>query len=189
MTSGTKTKHDPLRKGVFAALALLLGACSAAQDNIPLPCPKTTVLADASSVTRFINATGRDIIDIDFEGTISGLSGSCAYNIDEDTGEGVINLEARPEFKISRGAANKTRQVEFLYFASLVDAEGQVIEKQTFPFALKFKGNKTTIVDEDAPLELTIPVKFGQSGDDFNILVGFQISREELEYNRAKWRQ
>ena len=47
-------------------------------------------------------------------------------------------------------------------------------------------GNRTRLVYEDQPVVLSIPLKAGAIGPDFLVYVGFQLSPEELQYNRQK---
>jgi len=167
-------------------LAVLLGGCENPKDVIPPVCPKATILHEAGALTRFRDGAGRDLIDVDFEGEITAISGECRYDIDDDTGAGAIDMRVRAEFEFTRGPANSDSVAAFDYFVVLTDAAGEVISKQVFPFKSEFWTNRTVITDRDAPVELTIPVKAGQSGEDFLVFVGFQLSRDELLYNRNR---
>ncbi len=167
-------------------LSLSLSACSAFDPaEPPPPCPPVSTLGDAAKLTRFMEGPGRDLIDIDFTGQIAHLSGKCFYEYDPETGDGLVRVNIKPEFRIERGAGNKTRTAEFEYFVSILDDQGNVLDKQTFPYSAKYWKNRQTLTDRDSPVELSIPLKDGQVGQDFNIYVGFQLSREELEYNRG----
>lgn len=173
--------------GVGAVLlAVLLSGCANPKDVIPPSCPKATILSEAGALTRFKDGAGRDLIDIDFEGEITGISGECRYDIDDDTGTGTIDMEVRAGFEFTRGPANIDSAIAFDYFVVLTDAAGDVIGKQVFPFKSEFWKNRTVITDRDAPVELTIPIGSGQTGDDFMVFVGFQLSRDELLYNRSR---
>ena len=113
------------------------------------------------------------------------MSGKCFYEIDSDTQEGLVRVNVKTEFKIDRGAANKTRQADFQYFVSIIDANGEILDKQVFPYTAKYWKNRLSVKDADAPVELSIPLSGGQTGQDFSIYVGFQMSKEELDFNRA----
>lgn len=183
------------RTGIFGRLAapVCLSASLAACDTIggmtnsdvPPPCPPVSSLADAARITRFVDGPGRDIIDIDFTGRIEKLTGKCFYELDSDTGEGQVRINIKPEFRIERGAANKTRQAAFDYFISYTDDQGNVLDKQIFPYTAKYWKNKQVVKDIDGPIEVTIQLRNGQIGQDFNIYVGFQLSQEELDFNRG----
>ena len=184
-THKATTTRTALLSGVFCTL-MLLTACSMMTNSTPtMECPPVSILGDASKVTRFVDGPGRDLIDIDFTGEVTHLSGKCFYEIDGDTGSGVVRVNVKPEFRIERGAANKTRQADFEYFVSIVDDQGGILDKQVFPYSAKYWKNRTSVKDFDKPVELAIPLSGGQSGQDFTIYVGFQLSREEVEFNRG----
>lgn len=170
----------------LVVLAAMLGGCQSTDDVVGTSCPKATILHDADVLTRFRAGAGRDLIDVNFDGRITGIRGDCVYNIDEDTGAGVINMTVRTEFEFTRGPANIDRAVDFDYFVVLTDAASNVINKQLFGFESEFWENRTAITDDDAPVELTIPISTGQSDSDFLVFVGFQLSRDELQYNRNR---
>jgi len=175
-----------LRAAMLAGL-LFLSACTGMPGVAdPPPCPLVSTLGDAAKITRFIDGPGRDLIDLDFTGHINKLSGQCFFEIDPDTGEGIVRVNINTEFKMNRGAGNKTREAVFDYFVSLVDANGVVINKLTFPFTAEYWNNRTFMIGSDAPVKLTIPLTGGKTGDDFSIYVGFQLSHEELDFNRGK---
>lgn len=175
--------------GLFG-LPFLLSSCdslgSMTESGAPPPCPPVSSLGEAARITRFVDGPGRDLIDIDFTGRLMKLSGKCFYEWNGDTGGGVVRVEIKPEFKIERGAANRTRTAEFSYFVSIMDDHGNVLSKQNFPYTAKYWKNKTIVKDVDKPVELSIPFTSGQDGQDFNIYVGFQLTAEELDYNRGK---
>ena len=175
----------------FAGLMLLslsIGACSISMFSEklpPQPCPPVSTLNDAAKITRFIEGPGRDLIDIDFTAEITNLSGKCFFELDSDTGEGLVRVNVKTQFTVERGAGNRDHTASFEYFISILDDQGKILDKQTFPYLGKYWKNKQFLKDPDTPIELTIPLSDGQIGQDFNVYVGFQLSREELEYNRG----
>ena len=53
---------------------------------------------------------------------------------------------------------------------------------------VEFPGNQTRAHYTDE-FELVIPKLSGQSVDDFLIFIGFELTNEELEYNRSRDRR
>ena len=169
---------------LFAALLIFLAGCTADQDVILPACPKVTILDDTSTLTRFRDGPGRDLTDVDFNGEVVRLTGSCLYDVDSDTGAGILNMELQVEVKVDRGPANRDRTAEFEYFVSILDTGGKIVAKEIFPFKVEFYGKKVTSKDTDAPITMTIPFAAGQSGRDFSVFVGFQLTPDEIRYNR-----
>lgn len=172
---------------------LLLAGCSV-YDSIfgsnlpPLPCPPVSVLGDASLLTRFREGDGRDLIDVLYGGEIGAVETSCEYSLNEDTGAaGWLSVEVAPVIFAERGPADRERRAVYPYFVTVVDAERRVLNKQTFDLVVEFPRNRTrtTVVDKP-PVALTIPLKEGVRGDSFEVFIGFQLSREELDFNRRR---
>ena len=86
---------------------------------------------------------------------------------------------------MKRGAANRSQQATFQYFVSVVNDDGHILEKKIFPYSVKFNKNRPWAKDQDSPVELSIPLRAGKTGQDFKVYVGFQLSQEELEFNRS----
>jgi len=155
-------------------------------SDVAPDCPPVSILADAASITRYVKGAGKDIIDIDFTGKIIGIKGKCTFEFDSDTGEGTVGINIITEFKMERGAANKTRQADFEYFVSIFEDNGNVLDKQTFSYSAKYWKNRLSVKEADSPIELSIPLSAGKTGQDFTVYVGFQLSQEELKFNRGQ---
>lgn len=191
--SNNLTTGKSLTLPIILAGALLMSAMLSACDTLnemtinqePPPCPQVSTLGEAASVTRFVEGPGRDLIDIDFTAKIVKLSGKCVYEYDSDTGEGIVRVELSPKFRIERGAANRTRTADFTYFISILDDTGAIMDKQLLSYSGKYWKNKDVISDTDRGIEVSIPFNSEQYGEDFSVYVGFQLSEEELQYNRG----
>jgi len=90
--------------------AVVLGGCANPDDIVIKKCPAAATLPEAQTLTRFKDGTGRDLIDVNFNGKIIGITGSCSIDVDEDTGEGTIEMKVRPRFEFTRGPANHDSQ-------------------------------------------------------------------------------
>ena len=88
-------------------------------------------------------------------------------------------------FEVIRGPANETRNGQFNYYVAIANSEGSILAKKVFNTGFEFEGNRNRIGGLE---ELTqkIPLRPGERGEDFEIYVGFQLSPEQLDYNRAK---
>lgn len=183
-----------LRKAAVVALALLASGCGLFGDQPPPPpCPRISVPPDAQSITRFVEGPGRDLIDVAYDGRIVDILGSCEHEIDDVTNAGVLSVEINLVIETSRGPANSDRRAALDYFVALADSSRNLLNVRVFPVTVEFPGNRNRLIwrdDPDEPVILRIPLKAGQSGVDFEIFVGLQLTREELDYNyrRAKVR-
>lgn len=169
---------------------LIVGFGLAACDSIPFmreekpePCPRITVLRNASELTKFKEGPGRDLIDVLYEAKITNVLSLCEYDVDYDTRVGEINAQVAPVISALRGPADTSRIAELSYFVAVVDQDKKILQKNRFPLRLGFPGNLTQNEVRDEPVTLTIKTDGSTDGADYEIYVGFQLSREELEYN------
>ena len=173
-------------KGValIAALAFGLGACSS-ELVIPPPCPEILIPVDGAKLTRFKPGPGRDTIDVVHEEQIAGFAHGCEYNTDT-AGVGTLAVEINPTFESKRGPANPSNQSTFEYYVAVVDQEKNMMEKKRFTGVIEFPANISRVLwQREEPIPLAIPLKAGQTGNHFQIFIGLQMTREELEYQRT----
>ncbi len=180
-----RQKKSPL---LLAApvLLLALSGCSIFNVNTPiLPCPETKVLGDAGSFTRFRDGPGRDLSDITFEGLIAKTIASCEYSIAKDSGEGTLSVTMNVVFEAIRGPAARKKNVSFDYFVAVTDISQNILSKDAFKMDISFPANVTRLERQDEKIILDIPLGPKDDGSGFLVFAGFQLSGEELKFNRA----
>lgn len=167
---------------IVTIVALIVAGCTS--DKQTKACPRVAVLSEAGSLTRFAPGAGRDILDVDFQGAITDLVTDC-NNPDARTPAQVI-VQLAPVFTLSRGAANNDRKAEFTYFVSVVRNE-EILSKQLFEVESTFAGNRSRIVvrDDNPPIMIDIPLSERNSARDYEVLVGFQLTADELQHNQV----
>ena len=153
----------------------MLAAC--AGDRGPrLPCPQLLTVSDASRQVKFVG-TGRDLTDVEFEAAIANPVLACRY--DDDAVESLLtfNLSA------ARGPADVDRLARITYFVAISRRDPKAWTHERFSVVFEFEGNKTrlTAVEEVEP---RIPLAAGETGADYEIVLGLQLTPEELHYNR-----
>lgn len=178
MSSRGRSQHVPALLALFA----LAGCSGQAKDD--KVCPRVAVLSDAGSLTRFAPGPARNILDIDFEGEIADLATQCEFPAGKGNRRVVMQLV--PVFAISRGAANSDRNASFTYFVSVVRNQ-DILSKQLFAVSTEFQGNRSRTVVEDGnpPISIEIPLPYRDAGFEYEVLVGFQLTPDELEYNKV----
>ncbi len=90
---------------------------------------------------------------------------------------------------IERGPASRNRVAPYRYFVTLSDANHEPITKNVFDLAANFPGNVTRMTLTDDSVQLKVPIGAGQSGRSFTVLVGFQLTEDQLQYNRQLQRE
>ena len=164
------------RRGLLglAALGILLAAC--AEDGPPPPCPPVVRVPDAARLIRFV-PQGRDLTDIVFEANIRNLALICEY--DEDAIEAAMAVEifAAP------GPANVDQKARLDYFVAIATRDQKILARETFDMDIVFPGKLRGLVAVEE-IAQRIPLRPGQSGADYVVYVGIELTREELRYNQ-----
>ena len=141
------------------------------------------MLGDATEVTEFRPGPGRDLTDVRFEGEIAGLESDCDY--DED---GFVDVEVAVNLALSRGPAAEGNVGHYEYFVAIADPSDTIITKQSFPLDVEFPGAALRVeVQEEVRIERIV---FAPAADAsrFRVFVGFQLTRDQLDYLRRRRR-
>lgn len=162
----------------FLVSVLFIYGC-ASREPLP-PCPKVLIEKDTASLTSFGNNSGRDITDQEFVATLESYTGSCTYSKQRDNVDVTIN----PEFLVELGAAVTKNTIATKYFTAIPaffpNPNGKFIHDVGFEFPEGIK--KTKFRAE--PVTISIPLKDGKIGSDYDIYIGMQLTKDQLEYNR-----
>jgi len=179
-------RYFTARSSALGALAMIvLVACSSADDAVIAPaCPNIVIVKDTAEMTTFRPGPGRDLTDVVLDARIDRFDGECATDLERDR-SGTVNVDLQLIFEAVRGPANDTKGGSFSYFVAIANRKGDILAKKVFDTEFEFEGNRTRVggVEE---LTQEIPLRAGELGEDFDIFVGFQLSPEQLKYNRAK---
>lgn len=169
------------------ALLILVAACSGNGEKDLAPCPAAKVMGEPSELTRFAEGPGRDPTDIVFEASFRRVVGECSY--DGDGGE--IKVELTVLFDVLRGQANRQGKASFSYFVAVAErgkdsgqqpvVQGRKSFSVTAPFAPTQKGVRYSDV-----LEITIPRPDNRDVRSYMLYLGFELTPEELAYNKRK---
>jgi hypothetical protein len=188
VTASSAVSRRFIATALAAAVLLAVAGCgSTADSKRPLPCPRVSVLDDAAALTRFAAGAGQDLVDVDYQVEVSDVLAGCKY-VRSEGDKQVIVVAMAPVMVAIRGPANHDREAQFDYFVSVVDSERDVLNKQIFGVTVKFPGNLTrvSLTDNDPPVTVDIPLAAGRDATDYQIFVGFQLTPDELEYNRRR---
>lgn len=171
---------------VFGLSTLLLLGCASGDKQMKV-CPRVAVLTEAGALTRFQPGPGRDILDIDFQSNVGDIISSCEFPEEKKDGVRRVNVQLAPVFVFTRGAANRDPKIDFTYFVSVVRDEN-ILMKEEFVAQTQFAPNRARVVvrDDDPSISIEIPLPYKAAEYEYEVLVGFQLSAEELAYNQ-RW--
>ena len=158
---------------VGGILALALAASADAKPRIkPAACPSISILSDATRLTQL--QAGR--IDLKAEIRRPKLSCSLANN----TAKAKLSFWVKSAISPTSDIA--PRQVP--YFVAII-ADGRVIGKEVFTMAIPFANGKRRLSVKERIARIDIPVADGKTADDYSVTIGFQLTEEQVNYNRT----
>lgn len=159
------------RSGSLAVLALLLGGC---QGYFTGPCPAAGVLADTDRIV-LAESSGKE----GYRAEILRAHSTCRYTARDA-------FTAEVEFPIAVSAPDGAGgQVVLPYFVAVTAADRQVVRREAGTVAVELDegGRAVERVKID---DIKIAIAEGRTGADYEILVGFQLTPEQLARNRAR---
>lgn len=179
-TGAGKSFKTAARLAALAGLALL-SACSSKEDQPNPSCPSVLILADAEHFTQFRPGRGRDVTDIIAEGSITGFKGTCQFGKHNATLEMTLSVS----FDLLRGAANTDGTVNFPYFVAVPSMYPDPAGKAVIPASVQFPGNLSKVRYADEEISLSLPLSENLTGASYEVIIGFQLDKDQLDYNRS----
>jgi hypothetical protein len=165
--------------GILAGAGLLLAACGIFAPAEIRVCPRVSLLNDAEKMTAYRDGPGRDLTDVLYEAKVLDVNWSCKYLKNRVRVEAVIDIVAQ------RGPASKGGNAKVPFFVGIIDAGQNIIAKKTFSSEIEFRdGRRRAGVREE--IEQTLFLKEGEGGGDYEIIVGLQLTEQQLKQNRGR---
>lgn len=170
----------------FIALpALALASCSSVDlsnlDDSPNvgPCPVAGALYDASRVVEIKGPERHE--NVGFTGAIEGVRGYCRY-IDVNP----ITMEIEIDFAFGRGPKADGMSHTYPVFVTVTRRDRSVLAKERFDIPVTWPADKDIMrVTESVPGIVIPRANETVSGSNFEVIVGFDLTSEQLAYNRS----
>ena len=142
------------------------------------PCPYVKILYDASRYQEF-SGDRESSAAVGFTGEIEELKSDCSY-----TGAQPITVRTNLLFELGKGPMARGDHKDYTYWVAVTFRNQAVIEKQRFTLPVDFKGKDR--VSQNVELgDIIIPRKDATiSGNNFEVLIGFEVTPEMAEFNR-----
>lgn len=145
-------------------------------------CPQVKGLADLATISQFSSSgemtpdkmiSDTKLEKIDSKCTIAGNSVSVELELNFTGVLGPVGV------KDLDGQANYT----YPYFLSVISPDGKILSKDVFALSMVYENGQIAYHRQDK-LRQVIPLMTGQNANQFQIMIGFQLSEQELAYNR-----
>ena len=159
-------------------LFLGLSACGNVFDRGPKePCPRISILSEAAQVTQFQEGQGRDLRNVRFQGKFGQIATNC------DVDDGNVAMRTSIEVIAAMGPAANERVGQFNFFVALIDPSENILAKEVFASPLEFRADqrRSGVIEQ---IEQRFALKSGERAAQYAILVGFQLTKDQLDFNR-----
>jgi len=164
---------------LLLAAVLAVTACSRSEKP-EAACPRGVIPADSASITRFREGPGRDLTDVVAEGEIANILVQCKYD------RRSVTVDLQIAVTGDRGPADRSRMADFEYWIAIVDPQQNVVTKQSARVRFQFTDNRTRLGQILNEFEPYIPLADLNKGPEYQIMVGFQLTPDELAWNRSQ---
>lgn len=144
------------------------------------PCPLMGVLYDNSRMVDFAEPDNQRYANIEFTGEMQGVSGLCRY-VEADP----ITMSINIDMAFGRGPAATSDRQTYRYWVAVTRRGRAPIEKAYFDVDVRWPRGEAVVTRRERIEEIVIPRANPEiSGENFEILVGFELTPEQLEFNR-----
>ena len=168
--------------------AVFLVGCETARrfsegdDANPGPCPNSLSLYDAH---RYVDIHGDEVTytNVGFTGDILNVVSFCRYTDNRAT---PIEVELGIEMAFGRGPAAEGFEKTYNYFVTVTRTNRAVISRDVFPITVRFAPGEDRVAVIQEFENILIPrATPTTSGGNFEIIVGFELTDEQIEFNRT----
>ncbi|GGE39378.1 hypothetical protein GCM10011367_12300 [Marinicauda pacifica] len=176
------------RIAALICLSMLVTGCQSVRGVVegdqpnPGPCPTALSLYDAHRVVNF-HGDGVVYSNVGFTGEILNVVSFCEYT---DRDASPISMDMGIRMAFGRGPAASGRSHTYQYFVAVTRRDQAVIERQVYPVTVEFPAgvDRVELVQEFE--NMVIPrADASTSGANFEVIVGFELTEEQLEFNRS----
>jgi hypothetical protein len=163
-----------------AALAVLLfGIAGCGGSKAPkLSCP-TPLIAPNLDTAQVFRPGGNGAEDLRYNVKLVLVNSSC-----QSESEGGLSADPRMTFIVSRNDPSLA-SADFTYFVAIADARQTILEKREFSLRVEFpaRQNQMKITDQ---IHVGLPVRDIATGSNYAIIVGLELTPEQVEFNRRR---
>lgn len=143
------------------------------------PCPYVKVLYDAARYTEFKDNEEASA-NVRYTGEIEGVSSTCEYKQTDP-----IKVQMAVLFSFGRGPQADSARKTYRYWVAVTQRNRQVIAKDYFDLPVTFPNGQDRTSKLDTIKQIVIPRAAASiSGENFEILVGFDVTPEMANFNR-----
>jgi len=162
-----------------ALLPLFWSACSS-PGKIEQQCPAISVLVDTSSLPVVRSGVPLASANILYTAQIQNARRDCDF----EKMEKQVSASVGIDFHAVRARADQAASYKIPYFVAIT-TEGKILAKQEFWVQFGFEQGSKVSDFSDSVNSLVFNVARDKEATDYGILVGFQLTKAQLDFNRT----
>lgn len=174
------------RAPLLATLAALaLAGCgmfgsSTKEGGTPLyPCPAVGILQETENIT-LVRGTGADLTDVILKAEMGRVVSKCTYNTSDST----ITVDLAFDGIAELGPAANSREFTLQTFVAVTRRYSAFDKKQIYNVPVVFEAGQRQMRFVQSVDGTVLPYGENADGRIYQILIGFQLTPEQLQYNR-----
>lgn len=147
------------------------------------PCPQVEIVDDLSSLSDFVNPKKQTKENLISRVDIRSAESACKLS----SKSAIVDLKLNFDGKLgAKGRMNKSDKPFFSYpfFVAVTSPSGKIMAKEIFAASLTYAPGENTHTYNEV-LRQIIPVNSKSQASRYKVLIGFQVTPDQLAYNRA----
>ena len=166
-------------------LRLLLPCCAALAgcSQKIVVCPVPAILADTAAITVMQPGTTPDLANELYTVKLVNAEGDCVYNQTSP----VVRASMDLTFHATRPPSRDAATYSVPYFV-VVHENAKVYAKRLYNLRFTFAPGAAIADITQAPDDISIKISNGKLPWNYQMMAGFQLTPEQIEYNKLKGR-
>lgn len=142
-------------------------------------CPPAGAIYQSSRIVEF-TGDGEQFPNVQYTGEIVDVRLYCRY-----AGNDPVRAEVEIDFALGKGPAASSNRKDYGYWVAVTRRSGKVLNKEYFTVRADFSDGPVTGATEVLQRIIIPRNDESVSAANFEVLIGFDLTEEQLEYNRA----
>ena len=142
-------------------------------------CPDVSILANTSVIPAFDPHAGADPSNVVYTAQMTGLKSRCNFSKHDNQGDANVRLFG----KVSRAPGGEEAHYKIPYYIA-VTSGGEIVDKQIHWLEFEFPKASANLKLEELVDSVIIPVAHEKKSYEYHLLIGFQLTQAQLDYNK-----
>lgn len=147
-------------------------------------CPGVSVREDLRHLTEYVDDAKPSEATTVSEITIFGVQNTCRVERENLVMQIDITLNGKTGPKGRMQPGDKP-SFAYPYFVAVTDSQGNVLSKEIFAASLAYGANQTEVNQTESIFQ-NMPFPDSASGETYNVIIGFQLTPEQLANNQSQ---